>query len=95
MYARTKTFKNKDGSTRTYLQICETRRENGKVRQVVGANLGRLEELQEGALDILVASLGKYWQLWRNCYPPMKLQPCLWKSWFLSWSKRAKTPGGR
>lgn len=60
MYARTKTFKNKDGSTRTYLQICETRREDGKVRQIVVANLGRLEELQEGALDKLVASLGKY-----------------------------------
>lgn len=60
MYARTKTFKNKDGSTRTYLQICETKREDGKVRQIVVANLGRLEELQEGALDKLVASLGKY-----------------------------------
>jgi len=46
--------------TRTYLQICETKREDGKVRKIVVANLGRLEELQEGALDKLVAGLGKY-----------------------------------
>ena len=47
MYTRTKTFQNKDGTTRTYLQIVQTRRIGNKVRQKVIANLGRLEELQE------------------------------------------------
>jgi len=47
MYTRTKTFTNKDGSTRTYLQIVEAVRENDKVRQKVLLNLGRLEELQK------------------------------------------------
>jgi len=41
MFARTKTFKNKDGSTRTYLQVVENVRENGRVRQHLVANLGR------------------------------------------------------
>ena len=41
MFVRTKTFKNKDGSIREYLFICETRREGNKVRQITLANLGR------------------------------------------------------
>ena len=60
MYARTKTFTNKDGSTRTYLQIVESVRENGKVRQKVLLNMGRIEDLQEGNLDRLIASLVKF-----------------------------------
>lgn len=51
MFTRTKTFKNRDGTTRTYLQIVESRRKGHKIRQKVIANLGRLEELQEGSLD--------------------------------------------
>jgi len=60
MYARTKTFNNKDGSQRTYIQIVESVRENDKVRQRVVLNLGRIEDLQEGSLDRLVASLVKF-----------------------------------
>lgn len=60
MYARTKTFTNKDGSKRTYIQIVESVRENDKVRQKVVLNLGRIEELQEGSLDRLIASLVKF-----------------------------------
>jgi len=60
MFVRTKTFKNKDGSTRTYLQLVTTERVNGKVRQRVVANLGRLEHLQEGSLDRLIQSLAKF-----------------------------------
>lgn len=60
MYVRTKTFKNKDGSTRTYLYIVEGRRVNGKVRQEIVANLGRLEELQEKGLDQIIEGLVKF-----------------------------------
>jgi len=60
MYTRTKTFQNKDGTTRTYLQIVQTRRIGNKVRQKVIANLGRLEELQEGSLDRLIEGLTRY-----------------------------------
>jgi len=60
MFVRTKTFKNKNGSTRTYLQLVTTKRVNGKVRQKVVANLGRLEHLQEGSLDRLIQSLIRF-----------------------------------
>ncbi|MEW6274894.1 MAG: IS1634 family transposase [Bacillota bacterium] len=60
MYARLKTFPNKDGTQRTYLQIVESYRVGGKCRQRVVANLGRLEELQEGQLDRLIDSLARY-----------------------------------
>ena len=50
MYTRTKTFQNKDDSTRTYLQIVQNRRIGNKVRQKVMANLGCLEELQKALL---------------------------------------------
>lgn len=60
MFTRTKTFKNKDGSQRTYLQLVETRRDGDKVRQKVVANLGRLEDLQDGQLDRLIESLTRF-----------------------------------
>ncbi|HAA89971.1 MAG TPA: IS1634 family transposase [Peptococcaceae bacterium] len=62
MYVRTKVFKNKDGTTRTYLYIVEGKRVNGKVRQEIVANLGRLETLKEGKLDKLIEGLAKYSQ---------------------------------
>ena len=62
MYVRTKTFKNKDGSTRTYLYIVEGKRVNGKVRQRIVANLGRLEKLREGQLDKLIEGLARFSQ---------------------------------
>ncbi|MBE3582311.1 MAG: IS1634 family transposase [Thermoanaerobacteraceae bacterium] len=64
MFIREKSFKNKDGSTRTYLQLVETARENGRVRQRVVANLGRLDELQQnGQLERLVEGLNRYTRL--------------------------------
>ncbi|MEW6425626.1 MAG: hypothetical protein AB1523_12965 [Bacillota bacterium] len=60
MYARTKTFTNKDGSQRTYLYIVEGVRENGKIRQKIVANLGRIEDVQGGELDKLISSLIRF-----------------------------------
>jgi hypothetical protein len=60
MFVRTKVFKNRDGSTRTYLQIVKGERVGGKVRQVVVANLGRLEDLREGGLDRLIEGLARF-----------------------------------
>lgn len=60
MYARTKTFINKDGSERTYLYIVESVRVQGKIRQKIIANLGRIEDMQSGDLDRLIESLAKF-----------------------------------
>lgn len=60
MYARTKTFINKDGSERIYLYIVESVREQGKIRQKIIANLGRIENMQSGDLDRLIESLAKF-----------------------------------
>lgn len=60
MYTRTKTFTNKDGSTRTYLYIVETVRKQGKIQQNIVANLGRIENMQSGELDRLIESLAKF-----------------------------------
>jgi hypothetical protein len=60
MLVRTKVFRNKDGSTRTYLQIVKGERVEGKVRQKVVANLGWLEHLEKGGLDRLVEGLARF-----------------------------------
>lgn len=60
MFVRTKVFKNKDGSERVYLQVVESIRAEGRIQQRVIANLGRLEELQEGKLDRLIEGLTRY-----------------------------------
>jgi len=60
MFVRTKVFRNKDGSTRTYLQLVTSERVGDKVRQRVVANLGRLDELQAGALDRLIEHLARF-----------------------------------
>ncbi len=60
MYVRTKTFTNKDGSTRTYLYLVEAVRSSGKVRQEIVANLGRIERLQEKGLDSIIEGLARY-----------------------------------
>ena len=60
MFARIKVAYNRDGSERRYFQICESRREEGKVRQKVLCNLGRVEDLQDGKLDDLIRSLAKF-----------------------------------
>src|SRR5690606_15349356 len=67
MFVRTKTFRNQDGTTRTYLQLVESVREGGRPRQRVVANLGRIEELEAGKLDAIIASLARFSQsTWRR-----------------------------
>ena len=61
MFFRTKPFRRKDGSTRTYLELVSNHRVDGKVRQKVIARLGRLEQLRaDGMVDRLVASLARH-----------------------------------
>ena len=60
MFVRTKVFRNKDGSTRIYLQLVTSERVGDRVRQRVVANLGRLDELQAGALDRLIEHLARF-----------------------------------
>ena len=61
MFVRSHTVRNKNGTSRTYLRLVESRRVNGKVRQEVIANLGRSDLLRaSGNLDRLVASLASY-----------------------------------
>ena len=61
MFVRTKIFENKDGSTREYLFICETRREGNKVREITLANLGRLDSIDtQKTIDNLIDSLAKF-----------------------------------
>lgn len=63
MWVREQTFHNKDGSTRTYLHLVESRRVNGKVRQRLIHTLGRRDVLQaSGSLDKLIASLTRHSQ---------------------------------
>ena len=60
MFIRTKTFFNKDGSKRVYLQIAKSVWENGKPRQRVICTLGRLKDLKRGDIDTLIKGLGRF-----------------------------------
>ncbi len=61
MFLRCLAFSRKDGSQRKYLQIVQTYRENGRVRQKIVANLGRLDELiASGTLQKLSDALSRY-----------------------------------
>ncbi len=53
MFPRIKSFKNKDGSIRHYLYLVETKRISGRVRQVITANFGRLDEADKNLADII------------------------------------------
>lgn len=54
-------FRKKQTGSRTYLQIVENRREEGKVKQRILATLGRVEDLVEsGQLDSLLRSGAKF-----------------------------------
>ena len=60
MYFRIKKHKTKDGQVREYLCVVEGHRENGKVRQQMLANLGRLDELRaKGNLERLAEKLNE------------------------------------
>ena len=60
MFVREKRARKRDGSERRYLQLVENYRAEGRARQRVVANLGRLDRLRGGELDRLVASLSRY-----------------------------------
>ncbi|GAX88401.1 IS1634 family transposase [Effusibacillus lacus] len=60
MFIRINKQKNKDGSIRQYLQLCQTFRVDQKVRQQTLLTLGRLEDLQQGSLDTLIEGLAKF-----------------------------------
>ncbi|MEG6521947.1 hypothetical protein [Desulfotomaculum sp. 1211_IL3151] len=62
MFIRTKVFKNKDGSIRTYRQLAGSYRDGKKNRQRILLNRGRLEELQEGQIDRLIEQLARFSQ---------------------------------
>ena len=53
MFPRIKSFKNKDGSIRHYLYLAETKRIAGRVKQVITANFGRLDEADKNLPDII------------------------------------------
>ncbi len=59
MYTRVVRFKNKDGSLREYLYLLESRKINGKVKQILLANLGRLE-IVGPKLSSLIEHLSKH-----------------------------------
>lgn len=61
MFLREQTFKNKDGTTRTYLHLIETYREGKKVKQRFLANLGRIGDPQTSlTVDRLMKKLNDY-----------------------------------
>ena len=61
MFLRCLAFPRKDGSQRKYLQIVQTYREGGRVRQKIVANLGRLDELiASGTLEKISEALSRY-----------------------------------
>lgn len=60
MFVRLRTFHNRSGSTRTYVELARSYRKDGKVQQEKLCSLGRLEELQStGAVDSIIRGLAR------------------------------------
>ena len=59
MFTRIKTFRNKDGSVRRYLYLVATKRIKGRIKQIIMANFGRLEDADKILPDI-AAKISKY-----------------------------------
>ena len=71
-------FRRKRSGTRDYLQIVENKWEDGKTRQRVVANVGRLEKLQEsGVLESLLRSGVKYCNNDKNYFSCTAEDTCL------------------
>jgi len=92
MYTRVVKGRNRDGSTRSYLQLVNAYRRNGKVRQELICSIGRLDVLQEsGGLDRLIASLVRHSERcwveaeaggllsWAKTYGPVLVFRRLWE----------------
>ena len=97
MYTRVVKGRNKDGSTRYYLQLVESHRQNGKVQQGLICSIGRLDILQtSGGLDRLIASLVRHSERcwveaeaggllsWAKTYGPVLVFRRLWEDLGLS-----------
>lgn len=58
MFLRTKLYKNQDGTTRKYVQVVESKRIDGKPRQVVLLTLGKSDEVKaSGRVDEIIEAL--------------------------------------
>lgn len=61
MFTRIKKVKTSSGNIREYLLLVENKRENGKVRQKIVANLGRLELFRDtNAAELLIRKMQEY-----------------------------------
>jgi len=93
MYLKEVSQKNKDGTLRTYLQLVESRRVNGKPRQVLLVNLGRVdgddgkekidkltEALVEASTRLALLDAGRDLQAdWSKEYGPVLIFKRLWE----------------
>ena len=60
MFIRLRTFHNRDGTCRTYVELARSYRKDGKIHQEKLCSLGRLEELQSsGAVDSILRGLAR------------------------------------
>jgi len=91
MFVRLLVSHNKDGSTRSYLQLLRSRRVNGKTRQELVCSLGRLDTmLADGSLDRVIEGLAQFSEKqwvqmqaleggWQKVYGPVLVFRRLWE----------------
>jgi len=91
MFTRLQICRNKDGSTRCYLHLLNSKRVNGRTRQEFICTLGRLDVLQAGGgLDRLIEGLARYSERqwvqvqalkggWDKLYGPVLVFRRLWE----------------
>ena len=91
MFVRLQVFRNKDGSSRSYLHLLRSRRVSGKTRQELICTLGRLDVLRaDGGLDRLIEGLTRYSERqwvqmqalaggWDKVYGPVLVFRRLWE----------------
>jgi transposase len=91
MFTRLQICRNKDGSTRCYLHLLNSKRVNGRTRQEFVCTLGRLDILQTGGgLDRLIEGLARYSERqwvqvqalkggWDKLYGPVLVFRRLWE----------------
>lgn len=83
MFVRLKSYLSK-GNRYEYLQIVESFRDRGAVRQRVVSNLGRLDQLvASGQLEQIVAGLSRYSQAYRSLQAFLRgeLEGCTARTW--------------
>ena len=83
MFVRLKSYLSK-GNRYEYLQIVESFRDQGAVRQRVVSNLGRLDQLAaSGQLDQIVSGLSRYSEAYRGFQAFLRgeLEGCTARTW--------------